>query len=608
MIFFKVKKIMEDKKNKNILISLKEAEVLIFNHYLSIEKSRLDITNIKGALAVRLFIDKENLIDFEGNYIILFTSVNLFEIPEKDETLFKNHYKIPKGLLKLNKRKVRDTKEGSQMNILPKDDFDIEKYRNLRNALFGVYNSGYLMSSVKSYKATSTKVLQGFNSLSDFKKQFIKEVLKESKFPLLKVKIDKFVTNNFYRVVWWGKFIGDNYLSKMNLEEEDVKSVKDWLRGFLNFDDIEHLNRQLLDIPNELSEEIDFLLGYYFSAIYLERFKAEDTFFRRLYDSLKYENKEKMFSWISFFTSIFNPKLSSLYFVKSLQEETFKLECLAFELTQNNLEFVLKNKYHINDKKIAKQPLIIEYLTLKEGATKVEPQIIELEEAKAVYENNLFKDKWQTIGLETSEFESSDVIENSCYFVENKFNLELNSSIKNKYITFYIDENSKSIEKLKELKFKVKTPDKLLDISKKVLVGFIELGETPKLLHIYETYFRERIVNKFEKILFVLLVDLASEELQSLDFNKKLKSREGDLKQLFGEKVELVVKNKRTKNDTEIKRSLRNVLKKYNPKQIEVIDENFDNEQACWLIDSNPAYFIEDKNKKYYSFFNNHTK
>ena len=583
-----------------VYISLKEAEELIFNRCLVVREGRFDITRAQGLFSICLFIYGDMLSNHGGSKLILFSAINYFEIPENDENLFINHYRIPLGLIKTNGRKVRDVSK----NEIPIDDYgyNFDGYVQLRNGLFSILHRVYELNSNHQYRQTSIQTLKEFNSLSELKRKLLIELLKDSKFPILTVKVDKFVTDNFFRVTWWGKFIVENYLPKLNVEdEEDIVSIRKWLRGFLEFDNFDVLNEKLNTIPIELKMEMDFLLGYYLASFYKETFSADNNFFDKLYSLIHYENKDKMLSWVSFFTSIFKENEQALYFVKSLKEDSFKIEKLAFELAGNKLEIEIDNNYDFLFKDIEESQLISEYLELKHGVHEKNPILIKRNEARNVFKNNFFKEELYKIGFDlNSQYDNNNTILNSCWFSKKQFHINLKADTDSSNVTFYIDENSLAADKLKQLKIKIKPVKKLLNTSKKILIGFNRLEEIPNLCNLYSSFLKDEIKEKCDKVVFILLVDLDVEEIQSMKFANHIKTQKSDLSRLFNIEVDLIIKNDQTINDAEIKRNLKNILENYKINQMEVIDENFDNEKASWLLESNTEYLIEDKNINYH--------
>ncbi|MDG4945731.1 hypothetical protein NMK71_04835 [Weeksellaceae bacterium KMM 9713] len=592
--------------SQKIYISLKESESLIFNKSLNVLEKRLEIEQAKGLLSVNIIVNNEDLLYINGEYIVLLSAVRKFEIPREDLNLFLNHYKVPPGLINTVDRKVRDIFKNEIKLSFEKNE-ESEEYKNylrLRNALVGVLHYNYEMYATNHKEYDAHSILNSFTNLSEIKKLFLINLFKEETIPILIVNVNKFVTDHFYRVTWWGKFITDNYLKTLNIEnEEEVKNIRLWLRAFLEFDNINTINKQLTQVPKDLKKEINFLLGYYFNAIKFESFHLENNYFFDLYDEIVYEHKNELFYWISFFNSFYNPNIIQIYFIESLQHEVYKLEKLAFELTQNNLTLENSERVNFDFKKIDKGVLISEYDQLNNGVSKKSPLLIKANEAKGVYKNQLFRDNLQNIGFEINfQFEAGKLL-NYCWNTKSEFALHLTNNMKISDIVFYINSDSKAQQRLKDLKIKTKRIDRLLD-KKKVLVAFISQKETPKLIQLYSSILRQEIAERFDKVLIVLLVNLKVEDLQSLEFDRYLKSQEQEYQRLFSNQIELIVKNIHTKNDSEIKRNLKNSLEKYRINQIEVVDENFDNKEAIWLIESGTEYYIDEENKNFYSVIN----
>jgi hypothetical protein len=583
-----------------VYVSLKEAEELIFNRCLILREGRFDIARAQGLLSICLFLNGNMLSNHGENKLILFTAINYFEIPENDENLFINHYRIPLGLVKTSGRKVRDVSK-NEMTI---DDYGykFDGYVELRNGLLSILQKIYEKTTNLQYRETSINTLNEFNVLSEIKRKLLIELLKDTKFPTLAVKVDKFVSDNFFRVTWWGKFVVDNYLPKLNIDgEEKIIAIRKWLRSFLKFNDFDVLNKNINTIPEELKNEIDFLLGYYLASFYKESFDTEKKFLDDLYNLIHYENKDVVFSWISFFNSFYMDNTKTAYFVKALREDVLKIEKVAFELSINKLEIEIDNNYDFILNKIDESQLISEYLELKHGVSDKNPILIKKTEAKRVFKNNFFDEELIKVGFDlNSQYDRNNKIQNSCWFSKREFHLNLRTDTDSSNVTFYIDENSLATDKLKQLKIKTKPVKKLLNNSKKILIGFNRLEEVPNLCNLYSSFLKDEIKEKCDKVVFILLVDLDVEEIQSMKFSKHIKTQKSDLFRLFNTEVDLIIKNDQTINDAEIKRNLKNILEGYKINQIEVIDENFDNEKASWLLESNTEYLIEDKNINYH--------
>lgn len=587
---------------KKIYISLKEAENLIFHKCLIIPKNRLDIKRAQGLFSINFSIDETKLLDYDTKYAILFSSVLFFEIPEKELNLFINHYKLPLGLIELSPREIRDTNENQNLFSEINENYNPNKYLQLRNGLIGVCNLGYSYIGNDAFIKEGEKLLNDFFSLSILQKKLLIELSNELEFPLFKVKVDKFVIDTFFRITWWGKFIAENHLNKLeNQDAIEIDSAKKWLKDFFYLKDVKEINLQLNKIPSLLNDDKDFLLGYYFAALYFETLQSERKTLNDIYKNIEYSNKNILMYWITFFQSFFDVSVRNLYFIKPVNSEIFKLEKLAFELINNDFENAHIDNF--NFIKAENKELLSCFLSLKEGGTNHNPKVINLSEAKDVFKNNFSEDNLDFIGFEfKSQYDVNDMFLNTCWFSKRRFHLNINSDVSVSEITFYLKDDSTAKEKLSNLKLKVKPFSNIIDKNKKILVGFLEMDTYPSLFKIYSSFLKT--INKFEKAVFVLQVDLEPEDIQSLKFNDYRREQENKLKMMFNVEIELIVKNKRNNSETEIKRNLKNVLKGYKMEQIEVIDENFDKNKAVWLLESNTEYLIQNKNEQYYSFLN----
>ena len=72
----------------------------------------------------------------------------------------------------------------------------------------------------------------------------------------------------------------------------------------------------------------------------------------------------------------------------------------------------------------------------------------------------------------------------------------------------------------------------------------------------------------------------------------------------FGLKTTVIVKNlcDESTGDIEVIRNLKLALKNYRAKNIEVIDHNFEEEHASWIITAINDYIVKLENVDYYSF------
>ena len=231
-----------------------------------------------------------------------------------------------------------------------------------------------------------------------------------------------------------------------------------------------------------------------------------------------------------------------------------------------------------------------------------------MSEAKDVFKNNLMQDDLPYIGLEErSKWDIKSFIENVCSTFDKKMKIIYNVFNDNKEVVFYLDKSSKMTKELKKRGFKVDSTNKLIDKNKRALLIFKKISlfeDKSSLIYWYAELLKGNKSSEIERAVIVLLVDTKKYDIRSLSFGNQVKQVKNDHSTLLGIDVEVIVKDILLVDDSEVKRYLRNTLKDYKIEEIEVVDENFDNEKASWLLDINSEYFVEKENQNYYSFFN----
>src|SRR5690606_29951527 len=202
-----------------------------------------------------------------------------------------------------------------------------------------------------------------------------------------------------------------------------------------------------------------------------------------------------------------------------------------------------------------------------------------------LYKNNISQTTFKTSGFEfKSSIFSLNLIRNKCSLDKNGFLLNLHC--KPNVVTFYLSKNSEVEEWLKNLKIKTKPIEKLIDSSKKALVSFIEGGGYDhRLLKFYE-YLINELKHKelFKEVVIVLMIDKSLEYVQSVEFQREKLDFEAQNRSVFGNNCHVLVKNLQNSSDGEIKRNLKHILEKYQPNQIELVDENIDDTILEWMI------------------------
>lgn len=628
--------------SKKIIISLKEAETLI--HKGSLILNRKILTSANNNYRVKLILNKENTLTKNGCPVFLFSDIHQFEIFEIDLISFLNHYKVPPGLLKIKKsvpKFITKNKENLQLEITDEPSFiDNGGYMKLRNGLLGILHTKFKIQARLKKSFEVERNLHSILIMSAIRKQLIMELIDKDQFPLMDIKGEKnmFVSDISKRIVWWGHFVKENYLNKFIIDDNDVistqhkddlkpiskgeieinnkstdksktqaesrvKEIRGWMGNFLKLDDANLLNKQLADIPEEMVEEIDFLLGYCLAAFFYNTYQTNDFFLEKQYESVIYKNKNELFFWVSFFISFFRQDSYQLYFIKSLNHTINQLEIVAYELSQNKLEIGDKTYKDFIFKEIDREIQITEYLELSRGFSNNNLKIIKKEQAKEIFKNNLFKDQLPMVGMEKkSVWDNKGDISNICSLINNQVHITYNI-LEDAEVIFYLDRESEMKNELINRRFKVKETNDLIDKNKRVLLIFIKEERTSALFPLYIELIKGNKLNKINKVVILFLVDTQITDIRSLEFDSEVKKKKVDYANLFGTEVEMIVKDINSNDDSEVKRNLKNVLKDYKINQIEVMDDNFDNENATWVLDVNSEYFVENETQNYYSFF-----
>lgn len=587
-----------------LLLTLRETENLIFKRYLILGIHRLKIKKIQGNLSVRIDFPNEELIMFEEEFLLLFSSVAQFEIPEKECNLFLNHYRIPKGYLKLDKRVVRDKVDEMDIPFFAKS-IDMSFYLSLRNGLVGLFD--YTLESIHrdDCKQGFHYLISEFDNLSSFKKDFLKIILSSTDFPTLVIKMDRFVPECFYRIVWWGRMIKDNLLkTKENIDALRGSEISLWMKSFLNYESIDY-TELLSVIPEEFEGEYEFIIGYYIAIVNYESVKSDTAFYDNLFSNYNFKSKSSVFCWAVFFHSVFNSEISHLYFINSLRSDIYEIEKISCRFENNVFVFPEREKKFFNSE-IPRGVILAEYLSLSRNVKVSSVVEIDSSEALSKLSNNLCYKNLENVGVEIDCNINEQGSLNFCFSSNNDFKLGLSKNVDFEKLIFYIEQGSNVYKFLKLLRgIQVKPISKLISVKKKVLVGFMENSfDIPLMFKVYASLINSSKKRLFEKILVVFIVDLEQEKLHSLEFNNYVKQEHARLSNLFKQTVDLVIRNKRNPSLIEIRRNIRNVLAEYTIQEIEVIHENLDEERACWILNSGNDFWISRKNENLFSFKN----
>lgn len=583
----------------SIYISLKEAEDLVFNRILEIPIYRKNISKAQSIYSVSLEINEDFLIETNSNYIILFSAVLSFEIPEKDKSLFLLHFKLPEGLISTKTRLVRD-KAPKEENLFDDTQTIIssDKFLLLRNAFVGTYNLTCLEIQNKTTITTVKEIFQDLVHSSNFKKELIFGLLEKGKYPIKEVKTEKFVTDRFYRAVWLLTIVKSNLLPESLEDMKKVEEVKKWMKDLLEIDDLSVINECLNNVPELFDEEINCLLGYYFATNRFEEFQNEKKGISQFISQLNYQHKEELFIWTTFFFSMFDEDLPYLHFSPLIQDEVYKIERIAFNLilkSNGNAEAVGLNfnRNHLQE------DLISNYILLTRNEKNNSTKIIKEDELPSVVETVLFEKNHNNLGIEIARADHFDFLElNTCHVKQGRFCLNISENTYIKDVTFYVEDNSKCKSNLESLKIKRKPLEKLLS-GKKVVLCFLYLDEFSTLIEIYYSILSK--INGIEKVVIISLVNLEPNQVQSIEFDNKYRDYKARITEYLNQPCEFIVRNEKNTDSKEIRRNLRNAIGTYKTSQIEIVDENLSKEKISWVIESSTEYWIEKEGFNYYS-------
>lgn len=367
-------------------ITLSEAEKLIFEKYIKISETR-NVINARDQFSIKIEFDEKYLINLNDGFIyILFSSVNSFEIPEKDKSLFINHFYIPEGLIVTKDRKYKD--DSNQVKIDHNSAIkNTNYYTFIRNGLIGVYKEFLLNKKLIDDFGFLNNFLSEFQNISNFKKIVFKEIIKNDTkffyFPLLKFDPNTFRADKYYRVAWFLKFVNDNLIKNTNNNEQQNLSVKEWFKELLTSITNEKLSYFFNTIPNLLEKEKHIIFGYLFVA-----FNFEDLSENPKETLAKIEYDKQLYLWSYFFYSMTNKNITKLFFLKSFQKNLIEFEKMAFHVylicneIKSDIEFD-----KINSIELSIETQISELWKLKFKVNK-SPKIIPSNEIQ-----NIFKQK-----------------------------------------------------------------------------------------------------------------------------------------------------------------------------------------------------------------------
>lgn len=592
---------------QKIYISLKEAENLVFNKIIILPKTRLDVVRAQKDWSIAIYIKNETFTEYANLIVLVAGAVLKFEIPLKEENLFLNHFRVPKGLLVLADRKYRESNDEDKTLDFP-DELDytneIRFFKFIRRGLIQCFAVAVNNSISKEF---SSEVYKNINNLtfSEFNLNLIKEILLNEFYPIKERNDGNFYAESVKRFNWFGAYIFNEFSEIKKLNENDLNEAKQWFLNFKDKKNSKSIQNAISNVPDIFFEEFEFIIGYYMAASFYEEANIGDDFYNVIIAQLKkikLEKNSRVLYWTIFFQALFKDDLDFLYVIASYQKQQLILENKLLQLLFSEIE---PSKATFDIVELQKRQALAEYLQLQDGGELIEPTFITEEDEIELLKNNFSNQNMLNIGIETVTNSSlNSLFPNKCTTNNMGFSLNLKSNPSN--VTFYINDNSEVKDWLKELKIKTKPISKLIDNNKKALVGFL-LPESYErsLLKVYEWILQNADKStSIKTIVIVLLVDEEVEYIQSPEFQNKKIEMEKYLKSKFGKNTSVLVKNESIKSDGEIKRNLKHLLQQYSIKDIELINENIDDKIRNWILSVNNEFVVDSDIKNYYTFLN----
>lgn len=591
-----------------IYLSLSEAERLIFQKMLVVELNRLkNIKRRQAEFSVIVTLSEETLVMNNEWVFILASSVNSYDVVEKDLSIFVNQCKLPRGMLTCSDASVRDM---DAEEILKKhaDDsvrdfgFDIDQYTFIRRALVGMFSE-----SLDDENITHGLIVSQINNcqiITEFEKKLLKAVLDERGYPRLEAKVNGYKADEFFNWVWLGKFVKD-YLEQEGSSSDDVDLVRGWMRQLSTEDfNIRALDGLLQNAPVSIHHIQASVIGYYIAFVKIN--ESVLTLLKNL-ETLKKDTElcNAIYYWFRFFVCIFKEELDYIYPVEEIRSDFLILELIAVQLSKQvsladasleTFDISEVDRHHFQD--LVKSHFILRNGELTRKNRNADVVLFEnlLEKYKAVYDKSpLYNENRNYVGLAV---ESQNQLVKG---IDNNFILNRNGFILNQAgmddVVYYGDVVIDNLPRY--LNIKPKKYVSLVPKEKKVLLGFIKENDLPGLIDLYSRVTPEH--NGLKRAVFVWLVNREAPELQSSKFNSERKSLEQVHATQLDIPVTVLVKNINNSSDKEIIRLLAQSLTDVQLKDIEVIDENFDGDKAELLAEATKQLIVQKESVNYYT-------
>lgn len=547
---------MESVTFDKIFISLKEAESLIFNKMVAIPSSRLiEVKKRGGNYSIIPELDHSKVFVLKNHIIIFSSAVKNFDIPKDDFNLFRNHYRVPVGLLSTSDVKFKDVKKVTVKNEVTgnlgysfdeeKFDFNLNDFTLLRNALFSSFLSSLKNdSALDVFKESSLfianddiayKALQPHMVIRDFVK-----VQKEGNYSVV---VERF--RGVLAAVWAAAKIQETNLQKDILQK--------WIKDIIDSNPTNTTDfcEKLILCDICFPKDWEGYKTFIYVLTYLS-FGKEDLleirkgFPKDLAEKLQINFAEVQF-WNSFFYGLFSDKVANIYLIESLREWQFFIELLSF-CKANNIALASLDKFSFDTFLSSQLPIQI---------------------------TSMSKEYKEKIALE--------------YY-------KLSSNSKANKISIISD----LPEIFKEIPIDSK---KKVNANKPVIIGYAKdfkvLGNFRKVLSSTSEN------TKTSTIVVINEIVETEEDIFSLDFEKKLNDFKSNLEYAISKKFEVLITIPEKSNKNDLIRNLKKIFsenKVKDDKSIFVVDYKHNEEVSKCIVSALPATLFWDKDSKFHFF------
>lgn len=567
-----------------LYITLSEAEKLIFEKILVVDESRQKVNRAQAMYSIALYINENRIIKAGTKLIIVSSAIEKYEIPESDEALFLNTYKLPKGLIDTKRRKFKDISAEQEPELIAQESdpiIDTSLYTPLRNAFIKIYLEATNSKSKNTTTSLLLKNLKNIDKLKSFELKLIDEIVSNKSFPKIVKKTGTFQSDSFFCWIWWGKFISDQLVkTQADLSQEQAQEHSLWLKS-LDPDQEVELTSLCKTIPKLFVPYSNIIIGYYLAFTREE----QDISIHSIEQLSDLDSFSDIAFWYFLFSYVFNEELTSIFPISLVREQFSYIEENAFALNQKIKQGEEFQTIEVLPTDETTEHQIRAYQALKTGVGESDIQILYPNDTRELFNKSLlFGDNKQEIGFITSDPHFSYPFDNLVKLVNGKF--EMHQINAQKKVTYYgnVDQGKLPI------KLNIKPYENLIAKNKTTIVGKILDNKVDGLYDVYANLINDRL--KIDKIIIIREVDKEESDLHSIAYQQTEKEFTKGIEKFFGKKVRMFTKNKRNNKDTEIKRLIKQSLCKTNIKDIEVIDQNFDVKVAEWVISSFDNYII----------------